>query len=572
MPVPMMKSSPVRRLRALSIALVALGALFVFRLFYVQVVSGAEYSDMADRQYLRPALNLFNRGSIYFSQKDGSVFSAATVKTGYLLAVNPRLVTDPEATYAALTALVPLDRTTTLEKITKNDPYEELANRLDEATADRIQRLALPGVSIYKERWRVYPAKTLGAHVIGFMGYRGTSYEGRYGIEKQYERVLARPEGGSFINFFAEVFGGLGGSLLGLENEEEGDVVLTIEPTVQAEFERELERVRALYGAELAAGIITHPQTGEVVAMAATPTFDPGARQSDIDVLKNPLTANVYEMGSIVKPLTLAAALDAGVITPETTYTDKGTMTLDGKRISNYDGEARGVVPMQEVLNQSLNLGAAFAMTRLGRDRFRDYFYKYGLAETTGIDLPDEGKGLAHNLESPRDVEYATASFGQGIAWTPIAITRALGALGNGGLIVRPHVVKRLEYRTGLMATTAPTPERRVLSPEASETITRMLVRVVDEALAGGTKKLPRYTVAAKTGTAQIADPDTGGYYEDRYLHSFFGYFPAYDPKFLIFMYIVNPRGVRYASETLTEPFFGLTKFLLNYYDIPPDR
>jgi cell division protein FtsI/penicillin-binding protein 2 len=195
----------------------------------------------------------------------------------------------------------------------------------------------------------------------------------------------------------------------------------------------------------------------------------------------------------------------------------------------------------------------------------------FGLGEKTLIDLPDEVSGRVINLESRQDIEYATASFGQGIAMSPINITRALASLANGGVLVRPHLVKEFKY-DGFPSRVVYTEEQgKVLSKETSERISRMLVKVVDEALVGGKAKLPQHTVAAKTGTAQIANP-TGGYYEDRFLHSFFGYFPAYKPKFLIFMYIVNPKTGRYSSETLTDPFMNITKFLLNYYEIPPDR
>jgi stage V sporulation protein D (sporulation-specific penicillin-binding protein) len=208
----------------------------------------------------------------------------------------------------------------------------------------------------------------------------------------------------------------------------------------------------------------------------------------------------------------------------------------------------------------------------LGKERFRKYFYGLKLGSETGIDLPNEAHGLVNNLESPREVEYATASFGQGIALTPIATVRALSTLANGGVLITPHLVKSIEYENGDVHDVGYADGERVFSEKTSEDITRMLVTVVDVALKGGKAKNEYYTVAAKTGTAQIADEVNGGYYDDRYLHSFFGYFPAYDPKFLIFLYTVEPKGVEYASETLTDPFMDLVQFLINYYALPPDR
>jgi cell division protein FtsI/penicillin-binding protein 2 len=277
-------------------------------------------------------------------------------------------------------------------------------------------------------------------------------------------------------------------------------------------------------------------------------------------------------MGSIIKPLAMAAGIDAGVVTPTTTYNDKGFVNIGTAKISNFDGKGRGEVNMQRVLNDSLNTGMAFVAFRLGNKALTDYYTSLGFGEETGIDLPGEVYGKIDNLKNDRDVEHATAAFGQGIALTPIATVRALSALGNGGTLPNPHIVKRIDFSTGLSKTISINENKRIFKPETSEEITRMLVTVVDEALLKGTVKIPKYSVAAKTGTAQIAKIGERGYYSDRYLHSFFGYFPAYKPRFIIFLFTVYPRGAEYASHTLTQPFMDMVKFLINYYSVPPDR
>ena len=291
-----------------------------------------------------------------------------------------------------------------------------------------------------------------------------------------------------------------------------------------------------------------------------------------IEDFRNPLVEDVHEMGSIIKALTMAAGLDSKAVTANTTYYDAGFLDLDDYTIGNFDGKGRGYVDMQEVLNQSLNTGVSFVVEQMGKDSFSSYFKSLKFGTETGIDLPGEVYGLVSNLDTKRDIELATASFGQGIAMTPIATARALATLGNGGTLITPHLVKELKFEDGTIQPITYPEGDRVFSEETSEEISRMLTNVVDDALRGGDVKLENYSVAAKTGTAQIADRVNGGYYEDRYLHSFFGYFPAYEPEFLVFLYTVEPRGVRYASETLTDPFIDITEFLINYYSVPPDR
>lgn len=569
-----MSEKPTTRIRVLTFLIVVVAGLFVSRLFFLQIIRGDDFSNQADRQFYHPTGALFNRGSIFFSWKDGSLFGAASVRQGYWIEVQPPLVPDAQSLYQTLANFIPLNYEDFIFKIgDKNNSYETIANRLPENTATAIANLKLPGVLVARERWRHYPAERLGSHVIGFMAYRGDDYAGRYGLERQYESVLSRVQSGSFVNFFAEIFLGLKDSITKDKDVVAGDIITSIEPKVQTMLESEIGLVRERWQSELVGGIVMDPKTGEIVAMAASPDFDPGGKPDSLELLRNPMVSQVYEMGSIVKPLSMAIGLDLNVLTPATTYTDNsGFVTINGRTIRNFDGKGRGTVSMQEVLNQSLNTGMVFVMQKIGKERFRDYMFSYGIKESTGIDLPDEAVGLAQNLYSSREVEYATASFGQGIAWTPIAITRALASLGNGGLLVEPHVVKSIRYQTGLTTKITPPSGKRVLQPETSEEITRMLVNVVDKALAGGIYKLPHHSVAAKTGTAQINNPETGGYYDDRYLHSFFGYFPAYDPQFIIFLFQVHPVGAEYASATLTDPFMNLTKFLIQYYAIPPDR
>jgi cell division protein FtsI/penicillin-binding protein 2 len=548
--------------------------ILVIRLYYVQVIHGEEYVDKADRQYVSPAHRIFDRGGIYFENKDKELLSAAALNTGYIVSLNPQKLSDVDTAYNQLSTLLPLTVETFYAKAgQKNSQYQKLAEHLTEAEMKAVEALHIPGVQIEKERWRYYPGDSLAARTLGFVAYDGDKLVGRYGLEKYYEDVLARNGNQDNVNFFAEIFSNLRQTISD-NSKMEGEIITTIEPEAESFLEKKLAEISAQYGSKLTGGIIIDPSSGEILAMGVAPTFNLNKfkEEEDLSVYNNPLVEGLYEMGSIIKPLTMAAGLDSGAVTAKTTYKDTGSLTLDTYTIYNHDKKARGIVAMQEVLNQSLNLGVSFVVRQMGKKNFADYMRAYGLDEETGIDLPGENHGRLENLDSPRDIEYATASFGQGISLTPIATVRALSALANGGKLIVPHIVKKINYTTGLYNNISYVNEaRQVLKKETSEEISRMLTLVVDKALLDGKVMMPNYSIAAKTGTAQIAKPG-GGYYDDRWLHSFFGYFPSYSPRFLVFLYTVEPKGVSFASQTLTVPFMDIVKFLINYYDVPPDR
>ncbi len=572
-----MRRSTILRIRAITAGILCVAFLLIGRLYYIQVAQGQVYEEQAEGQYVETRRDVYSRGSIFFTARDGTEVAAASVRSGYLLAFNPTLISDPAATCASLLPYLTISEVRCLEQATLLErTYVEVERTLPRETYESITARKLPGVYMYRNQWRFYPGDSLAARVIGFVGFTeksDTELHGKYGLERQYDKTLFREQEIKTVNVFAEIFGDISEFVYSSEDAPAGDIVTTIEPTVARMLDSVLMKTQEQYQSELTGAIIMNPKTGAVYALSAVPTYNLNDRSSTtIEVYRNPLVENVYEFGSTIKALTVAAGLDSGAITPQSTYYDSGSVTLNGFTIKNYDGRARGTVPVQEILSQSLNTGVSHIVQQMGKQKFREYFLNLKIDSETGIDLPNEVHGLTNNLDSPRDVEYATASFGQGIALTPIAATRALAALGNGGYLVTPHLVRKIRYEDGTERDIQYPLGQQVFSTQTSEEISRLLTTVVDDALLGGTVALPNHTIAAKTGTAQIADPEQGGYYEDKFLHSFFGYFPAFDPEFLVFMYTVEPTGVRYASETLTLPFMEIAKFLINYYNLPPDR
>jgi stage V sporulation protein D (sporulation-specific penicillin-binding protein) len=572
-----MRSEIKLRLRVLSAVFVLIALLLLLRLYLVQIVHGSEYREDAMGQYVSAQPDTEPRGTIFFTTKDGTEVAAAVMQNGWRLAISPRIISNPETIYSILSKIVELDRAkffASAEK--KNDPYEEIAYHLNKDQAALIRKENLKGVILAQDQWRLYPAKELAANTIGFVGYKNDTKTGVYGLEKQYNLTLGIHTTGTNMNPYAEIFANAKALLTLSPAANEGSIITSIEPNVQRQVEDTLEEVMKAYTPRLAGAIVMDPKTGAIVAMGSRPTFDPNAYniEKNPGVFPNPLVEGRYELGSIMKPLTMAAGIDSGAIAPGDTYNDTGCITVSTYKICNFDLKARGVVEMQEVLNQSLNVGASYIATTMGFPNFTQYMQNFGFGELTGIDLPNEVRGDISTLGKGNgpDINYDTASYGQGISVTPIAMVRALSALANNGILPNPHVVTAVKFEDGIKRSIAVSRGTQVMQAATAQTVTDMLVQVYDKSLLKGELKQDHYSIAAKTGTAQI--PKQGGGYlgDNRYLHSFFGYFPAHEPRFIVFLFTIEPNGQEYASATLARPFNDIARYLINYYQIPPDR
>lgn len=561
------------RLVVLMVLVSLLGTLVIGKLFWLQVVHTKRFKEKAERQYVTPSGNTFDRGTIYFSAKDGKTVAAATIEDGFKAAIVPAQVTDPEAFYAAFSAIVPIEKSVFLQKAAKkNDPYEAIADKIPSEKGAELAALKLPGLTLYRQKWRVYPGGSLGAKLLGFVSFKGNDLVGNYGLEEYYNDVLTRTGSGSSVNFFAEIFANIQSTVF-KNTTDSGDIVTSIEPTVQAQLEHVVSEISTKWNSDAVGGIVMDPHTGEIIAMAQVPTFDVNAfaSEKDISIFKNPFSQNVYEMGSIIKPVVMASAIDAGVVTPSTSYFDGGSVKVGDKIINNFDKKGRGKVTMQDVLNQSLNTGMVFVEQRMGQERFAQYLLqRFKIGEKTGVDLPSEASGLVSNLKHGNEVNYANAAFGQGVAISPLSIVRSFAVLANGGYLVTPHLAIASIDQNGVQKRFSfPKSKEPVISPQTVSVMAQVMIKVVDD---GYHRGLPRHSVAAKTGTAQIAKPNGQGYYTDRNLHSLIGFFPATKPRYVLYLYNAYPKGGNFANVTLGDPFFSMAQFLINYYTIPPDR
>lgn len=572
----MKKTFPVLLQKRITFILIFLCMIFgavLARLFVLQVVRHQEYVVLAASQHRVVEGILPERGSILARDRDRSPIPLALNKIEQNLVASPRAIKDTAETAQFLAEHFSLDESSIVEKLSdRNAAYRVLAKRVDPVLVREMGELLPKGVFFEEERRRVYLHGATAAHVLGFVSKENTSEEGRYGLERSYEGYLSGGE--ETVKESPSVTGMLAALGRRIVNPpvNGADLFLTIDANVQQRAEEILAAAKDTWGAPSGAILVTEPATGKILAVAAVPVFDPNeyTKEKDFSVFLNPLVSSMFELGSVMKPLTMAGGLEEGLVRPETTYNDTGSIPVGKYTIRNFDGKPRGVQTMTQVLEKSLNMGAVFVARKLGAERQLAYLKKFGLGERTGIDLPTEATGNISNLKSGREVEFLTASFGQGIAVTPIQMAMAMGAIANGGKLMRPMVVERIQDDSGNEIAIEPAVVRQVISPATAETLTKMLVSAVRAGIENkaGVKG---YFVAGKTGTAQIPLKEGRGY-SSNVTHTFVGYAPAFQPRFLVYLQLNELPGNTFATQTLTPAFHDFAEFLLNYYEIPPDE
>lgn len=549
-----------------------LGAAVATRVFSLSIVEHRRFAITAEKQYQSSETLSPKRGTIFAGDKTGSLHPLAVENVFYTLSAVPKNIARPDDVARALANIIPLSAVDIAAKLSKvDDPYEVIARKLDGPTAGKIRDLAIPELVLKDESRRVYPLSTLAASVIGFASWGDVGEVGQYGIEQQYQSYLQGERG--FFEGDKDASGywiALGRRIL--DPPVDGDsIVLTIDTNIQYKLEQELKDALATWSAPSGDGLVIEPATGRILAMASFPSFDPNSysREHDYSVFRNAVVDSQFELGSVFKPITMAGGIEAGVITATTTYRDPGAVSLNGYTIRNFDLQAHGVQTMTGVLELSLNTGAIYVEQKLGRARFLDTIQRFGFGEKTGIEFPGEVPGdiAALKAKTTRDVNFATAAFGQGIAITPLQLASAIGAIANHGVLMKPYLVDRILSPSGGVQEFHPKEVRRVVSPETADTISKMLVAVVGSGF-DKPAQVAGYFVAGKTGTAYI--PAKGGYSDDL-IHTFIGYAPAFDPRFLVLLQLNKPVGNRFAANTLTPTFHAIAEFILNYYEVPPD-
>lgn len=533
------------RFAALAVIIFGAYAFLIFHLYELQISRSSYYLAKAQSQAGALVSGAAGRGTIYFTDKDGNHLPAALEREYPIIYAAPSVIDDLEE--AANEAAMLLNRPASdflVNFSRKSSSYVLLDKNPSQAEVDKVAAANFKGIYTENVPRRFYPFGSLGAQVLGFVGPNASDNgeSGKYGAEKFYN-------------------GSLSGESNGVGGDAKGeDVNLTIDPTIQTEAEHVVKNLAEKYKAAGAAVIVADPKTGKILAMGATPSFDPNNyASSSIKNFMNPLVEQIYEPGSVVKVMTMVAGVDTGKISPDTTFNDTGTLVLNGHTIKNWDLKAHGVVTMTQVIDSSINTGAAFAERQTGNAIFKSYLQKLGFGTKTGIDLPGEVTGNFNTLtNNAPEINYATASFGQGVSATPIQVLQAIEAVANGGLLMRPY----------LNADLSPQVVRRVMSEDTSHKVVGMMVSAVDTAKVAA---IDGYSVAGKTGTAQVPDFVHGGY-TDRVVDTYTGFVPAYNPRFIVLVRLNEPANAPHAAETVVPAFRELAQFLINYFQVPPDR
>lgn len=582
------------RLKVLQLAFFVIASLLVARLLHLQVLRHGVYEALASgqRELYR---DLFpERGDVLVVDKGGTEMPFATNRFLHLVWAEPRRVDDPVRTAQVLSELLDIstepevteleDGTTEegpspydllLEKLQKeDDPYEPIQRRVDDALAEEIERANLEGIHLLREEFRFYPEGDVSGHVLGFVSAdEDGSLSGKYGVEGHHDDVLAGSSGFLFSELDAQGNWISIGARSFADAQDGADLVLTIDRTLQHVACTKLQEAVERHQADSGSVLILNAKTGAITVMCGAPTFDPNVYNEveSISTYNNQTIFGAYEPGSIFKPLVMAAGLDAGAIVPNKTYDDTGEVKIDRFTIRNSDLKANGIQTMTQVLEKSLNTGMIYVMRQMGGEVMSRYLKEFGFGELIGVQLDTEVAGDIVSLDRGHEIYYATNSYGQGLTVTPLQMVQAYTALANGGRMMKPYLVQEVRHANGEVEVTEPVQLRQVISQKTAQTITAMLVSVVENGHAGSAG-VNGYYIAGKTGTAQVARENGAGYKPDETIASFVGYGPARDPQFVMLVRLDHPKTSPWASGTAAPTFGEIADFLLQYEQIPPER
>ena len=555
-------------------------AAIVGRLFWLQIVVGDELQAKLSSQVSNIRKLSSPRGSIL--DRNGRELAVSLLNKSLYVDphqmryLNGKKVEDTSHQKLAAELLAPVLHQTPQElfaTFTTDGYFIWLSRAMEQKEYEQAKAIIkehnLRGLHFLEESKRYYPQGTLAAHTLGFVGVDDKGLEG---LELEYDALLS----GASESFDVKV------DALGRPMAESvfdkfnpaklHRLYLTLDHNIQYVVERALDTALANTKVAGASVIVMDPRTGEILAMSNRPTFDPNTYwKYPARSFYNRSVSYIYEPGSTFKPIVMGTAFEEKIVTPQGIYMDTGAITVSDRTIRNWDEEANGPVTYEYILANSLNTGMVHVGMQIGGERLNNYVKKFGFGSPTGIELPGEAEGILFDTQEMLPVNLATMSIGQGLAVTPIQLIRSIAAIANDGLMVRPHIVKRIERSDGTLIKdeTASNPIR-VLSQATAQEIKRIM-RMVIEVGGGKTARIAGYNIAGKTGTAQKLSADGSGYESGAYIASFVGFAPSEHPQYVVLIMLDNPRGAFYGSQIAAPVFKEIMEQLLALAEVPMD-
>ena len=551
-----------KRLAAFGIVLGVWALSLGFRLAQVQLVRGRVYRSRARQQQERTVRLSPRRGSIL----DRANRELAVSVEAFSAFAVPDKIANPSAEARELSSILGVPAREILPKLTADKSFSWVARKIDDSAAEKLRQRRLPGIDLLPEVRRYYPNESLAANVLGYVGLDG---EGLGGVEFEYDRSIRGREGEMRVSRDARQEGYALTPIPGREGKQGSAIVLTLDRDLQFVAEQELARAIAETGARDGSVVAMDPRTGEVLAMASFPTFDPNryAQFSPADWRNLPIT-NSYEPGSVFKVITGSAMIESGIAAPaDPVDCGQGTIQVGNFVIHDAEHERYGIIPFSQVIAKSSNVGMVRLGLRLGPQRLYSAVRAFGIGESTGIDLPGENAGILRQVSQWSLLSNASISYGQEVSVTPVQLAVAMSVIANGGYRVRPRIRARTIDPDGRESSPPPAAPRRVLSPSTVSAMNDILRGVVVEGT-GKRAAAEGYLVAGKTGTAQKAIGH--GYSRDKFVATFAGFAPADNPRVVLVVTIDEPRGQYFASEVAAPVFGRILSRVLPMLGVPP--
>ncbi|HDK27302.1 MAG TPA: stage V sporulation protein D [Candidatus Atribacteria bacterium] len=553
-----------RRITFLFILAIIFYFLLIYRLYNIQVIQSNKYKELAQQEHLTSFSIEGERGNIY----DRNLKKlAVNVNTKSLFAIPPR-IQDPHKTAQLLSSVLNLETREILSKLNQKNSFVWIKRKLNDIEVEEVKKLNLPGLDFLDENKRYYPRKKLASNLLGFAGIDNQGLEG---LELYFEKelkglpslvILERDASGGKIPFGIKRF----------SNYQDGNsIVLTIDEVIQYITEEALDKAFYQYKAKTGVAIVVKPKTGEILAMAVRPSFDPNYfNRFSRDLWRNRAITDIYEPGSTFKIITIATALEEGVVKLDDQFYCKGWIKYNGNIF--HDIEPHGAQDLTGIVKNSCNIGVIQVGTRLDEKVFEKSIRRFGFGSLTEISLPGEVNGLVRSVKDWSKISLASLSIGQEIAVTPIQLIMAISAIANRGTLMKPMIVKEIvDSHQNRVKVFKPKPVRQVVSTETALTMTKILEQVVIDGTGKGAK-VPEYRVAGKTGTAQKFDFSTGKYSKNKYSALFVGYAPVENPQIAILVLLDEPRGSYYGGIVAAPVFKEIASKALPYLSIPPNE